>query len=123
VQERAPIASAVRIAVLAVGTRGDVQPYVALGRGLVAAGHDVVIATNANLEGFVREHGVAAAAIAGDSTRWTGWLAGAPARTRPARLLGAMRRRAGELEETLTKNVDTLILPDKNTHMQYFGVV
>jgi sterol 3beta-glucosyltransferase len=34
-----------RIAVLAVGTRGDVQPLVALAAGLQAAGHDVTLAT------------------------------------------------------------------------------
>ena len=86
---------------LAVGTRGDVQPYVALGRGLLRAGHDVVIATNANLAAFAREHGVDAAAITGDSTRWTAWLAAAPRRARPDRLAGALRRQAGALEETL----------------------
>jgi len=34
----------VRVAVLAIGSRGDVQPYVALGLGLRAAGHDVRLA-------------------------------------------------------------------------------
>ena len=31
------------ILILTIGTRGDVQPYVALGKGLRAAGHDVTI--------------------------------------------------------------------------------
>jgi sterol 3beta-glucosyltransferase len=35
-----------RIAVLAVGSRGDVEPYVALAAGLRAAGHDVTLATS-----------------------------------------------------------------------------
>ena len=34
-----------RIAIQTLGTRGDVQPYVALGLGLRRAGHDVVLAT------------------------------------------------------------------------------
>jgi sterol 3beta-glucosyltransferase len=34
------------ITLLAVGTRGDVQPYVALGLGLKEAGHDVRVATH-----------------------------------------------------------------------------
>src|SRR2546430_749717 len=59
---------------LAVGTRGDVQPYVALGRGLQLAGHDVLLGTSANLVGFVHAHGLDAVAIAGDSTRWLRWL-------------------------------------------------
>jgi sterol 3beta-glucosyltransferase len=33
-----------RIAVSTLGTRGDVQPYVALARGLIDRGHSVQIA-------------------------------------------------------------------------------
>jgi sterol 3beta-glucosyltransferase len=91
-----------RITMLSVGTRGDVQPYVALGLGLRAAGHDVRIATNADMVGFVRERGLDAAAVTGDSARWTGWLTAAPSRARPDRLLGALRRRAAAFEEMLT---------------------
>jgi sterol 3beta-glucosyltransferase len=39
----------VKIFILTVGSRGDVQPYVALGAGLQAAGHTVILAT---LEAF-----------------------------------------------------------------------
>ena len=34
-----------RICILTIGTRGDVQPYIALGLGLKAAGHEVTIST------------------------------------------------------------------------------
>ncbi|MCW3046743.1 MAG: hypothetical protein JWO74_1027, partial [Solirubrobacterales bacterium] len=34
-----------RFAVAALGTRGDVVPYVVLGRALQAGGHDVLIST------------------------------------------------------------------------------
>ena len=40
-----------QILILTVGTRGDVQPYVALGKGLLQAGHDVTICTCARLRG------------------------------------------------------------------------
>jgi sterol 3beta-glucosyltransferase len=46
------------IVILAVGTRGDVQPYVALGKGLLAAGHSVTICTCANFESFITDHGL-----------------------------------------------------------------
>src|SRR3989304_4329314 len=36
------------ITLLTSGTRGDVQPYLALGLGLQAAGYRVVVATHAN---------------------------------------------------------------------------
>ncbi len=55
-----------KISILTVGSRGDVQPYVALGRGLRAAGHDVTVATHACWEPFVAEHGLAFRPVAGD---------------------------------------------------------
>ncbi len=47
-----------RVLLLTSGTRGDVQPFVALGQGLVAAGHDVVLCTHTRFERFVLDHGV-----------------------------------------------------------------
>ncbi len=47
-----------RILILTLGTRGDVQPYVALGMGLRAAGHDVTLMTEASFAGFVEERGL-----------------------------------------------------------------
>ncbi|MGB1289009.1 MAG: glycosyltransferase, partial [Aggregatilineales bacterium] len=43
---------------LTLGSRGDVQPFVALGRGLKAKGHTVTIATSASFEGFITGHGL-----------------------------------------------------------------
>ena len=47
-----------RIAILAPGSRGDVQPYVALGRGLVQAGHDVRLVTHLDFEDLVASNGL-----------------------------------------------------------------
>lgn len=47
-----------RILILTLGTRGDVQPYIALGLGLQAAGYDVTLATEAGFAGFVEERGL-----------------------------------------------------------------
>lgn len=44
------------IFILTLGTRGDVQPYVALGRGLIKAGHQVTICTSSSFEGFITEN-------------------------------------------------------------------
>lgn len=51
------------------GSRGDVQPYVALGNGLVGAGHEVKVATYAPFEGFVRARGLEYARLSGDPTQ------------------------------------------------------
>ncbi len=40
--------SAVRITILAMGSRGDVQPYLALALGLKDAGYEVVFAAYTN---------------------------------------------------------------------------
>jgi sterol 3beta-glucosyltransferase len=45
------------ILILTVGSRGDVQPFVALGLGLKAAGYSVRFATSPLFEDFVRSYG------------------------------------------------------------------
>jgi sterol 3beta-glucosyltransferase len=77
-----------RVAILTVGTRGDVQPFVAFGAGLQAAGHTVRICTHPEFETLVTGrglefHAVAAGALsqgaeteegrrwARQQTRWT----------------------------------------------------
>ncbi len=47
-----------KIAMIASGSRGDVQPYVALGKGLVRAGHEVRVATHEDFKGLVTEAGL-----------------------------------------------------------------
>jgi sterol 3beta-glucosyltransferase len=54
-----------RITILAVGTRGDVQPYIALGLGLQAAGHEVQLATLDIFQEFVKSRGLDFASIGG----------------------------------------------------------
>jgi len=47
-----------RIAIVALGSQGDVQPYIALGQGLKAAGYPVRLLTHENFEGLVTAHGL-----------------------------------------------------------------
>lgn len=47
-----------KVLFVTIGSRGDVQPYVALGKGLAAAGHEVTLCTNAHFAEFVRVHGL-----------------------------------------------------------------
>lgn len=54
------------IAILAYGSQGDVRPFVALGRGLVAAGHRVRVVTDAGFRDLVTSAGLEHAAIEGD---------------------------------------------------------
>ncbi len=47
-----------RIAIAAIGTHGDIRPFVALGRALVAAGHDPVIGAPSDFRPFIEANGV-----------------------------------------------------------------
>jgi sterol 3beta-glucosyltransferase len=44
--------------IVTIGSRGDVQPFVALGKGLKAAGHKVTLCTSSSFEPFVSSHGL-----------------------------------------------------------------
>jgi UDP:flavonoid glycosyltransferase YjiC (YdhE family) len=68
-----------RITLVTLGTRGDVQPYLALGLGLQRAGHEVRLATHGSYREFVTSHGLAFAPLpidpqamlaADDNPRW-----------------------------------------------------
>ncbi len=54
-----------RVTITAAGSRGDVEPCVALGKGLQAAGHRVVVATWPNFEDLVRAAGLSFRPVAG----------------------------------------------------------
>lgn len=52
-----------RVAIQTLGTRGDVQPYIALALGLMRRGHEVQVAAPAQFGAMVREHGIAFAPL------------------------------------------------------------
>lgn len=51
---------------LTIGSRGDVQPYIALAKGLMADGHKVRIATHGEFKEWVESHGIEFAYVGGD---------------------------------------------------------
>lgn len=55
-----------RIVCLTIGSRGDVQPYIALCKGLLAEGHKPKIATHAEFGPWVEQHGIEFAPVEGD---------------------------------------------------------
>jgi len=62
----------VRVTIIAIGSRGDVEPYVALAAGLRRAGHDVRLATHERFAALADGLGVEVAAVAeGDLSRGT----------------------------------------------------
>ena len=57
------------ITILAGGSRGDTQPYIALGLALKNAGCSVRLATHENYESFIKGHGLDFFPIRGDVSR------------------------------------------------------
>ncbi len=55
-----------RLLLITIGSRGDIQPYIPLALGLKAAGYDVRIATHQPYEDFVRGYGLDFAPVVGD---------------------------------------------------------
>jgi UDP:flavonoid glycosyltransferase YjiC (YdhE family) len=102
-----------RITILALGSRGDVQPYITLGQGLQAAGHRVRVATFEAFAAMVRDAGVKFNLIRGDAqailkaASQHGFLAG---HNNPWRVARALQRSYGALAQTLPE--DVAALPD-----------
>ncbi len=71
-----------KVSILAVGSRGDVAPLVALGIGLKAAGHEVRCAAPADFEAEVRARGLEYFRLTGPSGRFYGGRAGIEMRER-----------------------------------------
>ncbi|KAF5784700.1 putative sterol 3-beta-glucosyltransferase [Helianthus annuus] len=63
------------IAVLVVGTRGDVQPFLAMSKRLQEFGHQVRLATHANFRSFVESAGVDFYPLGGDPRILAGYMA------------------------------------------------
>ena len=55
-----------RITCLTIGSRGDVQPYIALCKRLLEEGHRPKIATHAEFKAWVTKHGIEYATVDGD---------------------------------------------------------
>ncbi|KAG2219054.1 hypothetical protein INT45_008898 [Circinella minor] len=51
---------------ITIGTRGDVQPYIALCKGLMAEGHKCRIATHDEFKDWIEEHNIEYRSIGGD---------------------------------------------------------
>lgn len=52
-----------KVLIMTLGTRGDVQPFIALALGLLAAGHEAVLTAPQRFAGFAAEHGVPFASV------------------------------------------------------------
>lgn len=74
-EEGVPPPPALNIVIQVVGSRGDVQPFVALGKVLKETyGHRVRLATHPNFKDFVQENGLEFFSIGGDPSRLMAYM-------------------------------------------------
>ncbi|KAG0570975.1 hypothetical protein KC19_6G201900 [Ceratodon purpureus] len=63
-----------KIVMLIVGTRGDVQPFIAIGKRLQEHGHRVRLASHKNFENFVKREGLEFYPLGGDPVVLAGYM-------------------------------------------------
>lgn len=100
-----------RITILALGSRGDVQPFVPLGRALQAAGHKVRVATFEAFAEMIREAGLTFAPIHGDAQQLLNTAAQGDLLTKrasPLQTIRALQRSYGTLAESLPHDLTAL---------------
>lgn len=82
-----------KIMIMTLGTRGDVQPFVALAGALAGAGHEAVLCGPHRFADFATEHGVSYAGVDDGPMR----LLDAPAEAGAALIQGGVRARLGQI--------------------------
>jgi sterol 3beta-glucosyltransferase len=108
----------VRITIITIGSRGDMQPYLALSIGLKAAGYQVRLATHAEYAPFIRSYGIDFAPLSGNpleamqSEEGKQWLESS---SNPVLFLRRMKRIAEPLlwqiaDDTLAASEDADVL-------------
>ena len=101
--DREPFPVRLNIVIQVVGSRGDVQPFVALGNELQKCGHQVRLATHTVFESFVRDAGLGFYPIGGDPAELMAYMVRNPG------LIPSMKSlQAGDIQKKRTMMADIL---------------
>lgn len=95
-----------RVAILTFGSRGDVQPFVALALALQRRGVHPVVGAHAAHRALVEERGVQFAELAGDPVEWMRSQARLRALVRRPAVLAAARRFTVDWEPTMRRMLE-----------------
>jgi sterol 3beta-glucosyltransferase len=104
-------ASAMQIGILALGSRGDVQPVIPLGQGLQQAGHRVKIATFESFAEMVHKAGLELVPIRGDAVailKAAGGSEGVEKADNPLHAFRAIKRSYGMLAKSMPNELSAL---------------
>ncbi|PNH41013.1 hypothetical protein VD0004_g6051 [Verticillium dahliae] len=110
-------ATKLNIVIHVVGSRGDVQPFVALGTELQRYGHRVRLATHDVFEDFVRKAGIEFYPIGGDPAELMAYMVKNPGLLPSMESLaaGEIQKKRYMVEEMLGKSWESCIKPDRLT--------
>lgn len=100
-----------RLTILALGSRGDVQPFVPLGQALQAAGHTVTVATFADFAPMLTAAGLGFYPVAGDAQALLRQAAQGGGLTKglsPLQAFRALQRSYGQLAKQLPRELAAL---------------
>lgn len=102
------------IVVQVVGSRGDVQPFIALGNELQKYGHRVRIATHDVFDDFVRDHGLEFYPIGGDPVTLMAYMVKNPGLlpSMNSLMAGDIQEKRDMVLEMLEGCWDSCVLPD-----------
>src|SRR4051812_43365885 len=101
-----------RITLVTLGSRGDAEPYVALGCALARAGHSVRVATCEPFSDFVAAHGLEFFRLGGDIKAIVGDEGRAELATagsNPIRAFRALRRHLGPVVREAQESLDAAV--------------
>ncbi|KAJ3208896.1 hypothetical protein HK099_008631 [Clydaea vesicula] len=111
------------ILILIVGSRGDVQPFVALGKELLKYGHRVRLATHETFRNFVNENGLEFYPLAGDPAELMAYMV-----KNPGLIPGMESVKNGEIgkkkefmAEVLKTSWSACIEPDDRTGKEFIA--
>ncbi|KAJ7103729.1 sterol glucosyltransferase [Mycena epipterygia] len=109
------------IVIQVVGSRGDVQPFIALGNELQKHGHRVRLATHNVFEGFVRESGLEFYPIGGDPAELMAYMVKNPGLIPSMKSLrhGDIQRKRAMVSEMLDGCWRSCVEPDTLSHAPF----
>lgn len=95
-------AKSYNITLLTIGSRGDVQPYIALGKGLLNEGHSVTIATHSEFKDWIEKHNLIFKEIAGNPAELMSLMV-----THGSMSVGFIKEASSKFRSWITELLDT----------------
>jgi hypothetical protein len=110
------VAPCLNIVIMIVGSRGDVQPFIALAKGLIQYGHRIRVATHETFREFVTQNGLEFYPLAGDPAELMAFMVKNPGLIPKLETIkdGEIEKKREMMEQILTSTFEACVAPDEN---------